>query len=430
MPTVQTPKKSPCLVLAFLWLCLGIATESCAQVPLPHDIVLTPPSANVPADIAIFAGAWGGDGWSGTLPHVLVVEQVKSDGTAEAVYAWGNNRNGTVKAGWSRDSGLISNGKLHFDFPNGAVVDYTVSKDGTLFGRYVFRKTPSYVCLTRIAGHDATTIIAAAAKPVPLLWEEISIPEHSKVGETAGKTLALQAILFRTPLTGHRPVIIFNHGSTGGGIMPANMFPSFARRNNAARTFLALGYTVVLPMRKGFGKSDGPMIEEQPSSTTTQDVQLNSAVEDLDAVVKYMETQPYVDPAHIVVGGQSRGGMLAVAYAGRYPDKVAGVINFSGGWWGERAPTADFNLLQFGQAGRTASIPMLWLYADHDTLYSLAYIERGFATFRAAGGNGQLFEVSDLPGNGHLLVSWPDKWQNVATAYLKNLEKSAEPAGH
>jgi pimeloyl-ACP methyl ester carboxylesterase len=430
MPTVQTPKKSPGLVLTFFWLCLGITTESYAQVPLPHDIVLTPPSANVPADIAIFAGAWGGDGWGGTLPHVLVVEQVKSDGTAEAVYAWGNNTNGTMKAGWSRDSGLISNGKLHFDFSNGAVVDYTVNKDGTLFGRYVLREMPSYVRLSRIAGHDATTIIAAAAKPIPLLWEDIHIPEHSKVGETAGKTLALQAILYRTSLTGRQPVIVFNHGSTGGGIMPATMFPELAKTSSAARTFLSLGYTVVLPMRKGFGKSEGPMIEEQPSSTTTQDVQLNSAVEDLDAVVKYMETQPYVDPAHIVVGGQSRGGMLAVVYAGRHPDKVAGVINFSGGWWGEHMPTADFNLLQFCQAGRTATIPMLWLYADHDTYYSLPYIERGFAAFRAAGGNGQLFKVHDLPGNGHFLFFWPDKWQDVAATYLKNLEKSAEQVGH
>jgi pimeloyl-ACP methyl ester carboxylesterase len=428
--TKISAKKTPCLVLALIGLCLGIATESYPQVPLPDDIVLTPPSANVPADIAIFAGAWGGDAWGGTLPHVLVVERVNSDGTAEAVYAYGNNTNGTIKAGWRRYTGIISNGRLHFVFPSGPVIDYTVNKDGSLFGRYVFREMPSYVRLTRIAGNDATTVIAAAAKPIKTAWEEISIPEDSKVGETTGKTLALQAILFRTPLTGRRPVIIFNHGSTGPGIIPANMFPDFARKNNAARTFLSLGYTVVLPMRKGFGKSEGPIIEEQPGSTTTQDVQLNSAVEDLDAVVDYMKAQPYVDPTRIIVAGQSRGGMLAVVYAGRHPDKVDGVINFSGGWWAERVPTADFNVLQFGQAGRTATIPMLWLYADHDTLYSLAYIEQAFAAFRAAGGNGQLFEVRDLPGNGHFLSAWPDKWQDVAATYLKNLEKSAGQAGH
>jgi dienelactone hydrolase len=428
--TTISAKKSPDLVLAFLWLCLGLTTESYAQVPLPHDIVLTPPSADVPPDMAIFAGAWGGDAWSGTIPHVLVVEQVKSDGSAEAVYAWGNDTSGPMKAGWGRHTGLISNGKLHFDLPYGAVVDYTVNKDGTLFGRYVSREMPFYVRLTHIAGHDATTVIAAAAKPIKTAWEEISIPEHSKVGETAGKTLALQAILYRTPLTGRRPVVIFNHGSTGGGIIPATIFPDFARKNNATRTFLSLGYTVVLPMRKGFGKSEGPMIEEQPGPTTTQDVQLDSAVEDLDAVVEYIRMQPYADPAQIIVSGQSHGGILAVVYAGRHSDKVAGVINFSGGWWGENTLPADFNMLQFCQAGRTAKIPMLWLYADHDTYYSLAYIERGFAAFRAAGGNGQLFEVHDLPGNGHFLFSWPEKWQDVAATYLKNLEKSAGPVGN
>lgn len=45
-----------------------------------------------------------------------------------------------------------------------------------------------------------------------------------------------------------------------------------------------------------------------------------------------MRIAPWVDPARIVVAQWSRGGFLSVIYAARYPDKVAGVINFSGGW--------------------------------------------------------------------------------------------------
>jgi dipeptidyl aminopeptidase/acylaminoacyl peptidase len=48
-----------------------------------------------------------------------------------------------------------------------------------------------------------------------------------------------------------------------------------------------------------------------------------------------MRAEPWVDPARIIVAGWSRGGGLPAVYAARHPDKVAGVINFSGGWWSE-----------------------------------------------------------------------------------------------
>jgi pimeloyl-ACP methyl ester carboxylesterase len=128
-----------------------------------------------------------------------------------------------------------------------------------------------------------------------------------------------------------------------------------------------------------------------------------------------------VDTNKIVVAGVSRGGLLSVAYAGRYPTNVAGVINFSGGWFGERMPTADFNFETFAQAGRDAKVPMLWLYADHDSFYSLKFDERQFSKFRNAGGRGEFLEVRDLPGEGHLLFLWVDRWRHKVTGYLKGL---------
>jgi pimeloyl-ACP methyl ester carboxylesterase len=111
-----------------------------------------------------------------------------------------------------------------------------------------------------------------------------------------------------------------------------------------------------------------------------------------------------------------------VIYAGRHPEKVTGVLNFSGGWWGEHMPTADFNLTQFRQAGRLAKVPMLWLYAAHDSYYSLSYTEGNFQEFLNAGGKGRLFEVPDIQGEGHFLMNWPEKWTDAATAYLENIE--------
>lgn len=413
-------KTSVGITLTLSAACSRPATETSPQILLPSDLAMPSIAVDVPAEVAAFGGVWGGDGWQGLLPHVLVVERINSDGTAEVVYALGDSSNGKIKGSWSRHIGTISGGGLHFIFPNGAVVDYVMNGDGTLLGRYVMEGRPSYVRLSRIAGADAKAIIAAAAKPYAPLWTEIRIPEHSAIGEAAGKTVTLQAMLYRTSLPGRRPLIVFNHGSTGGGIVPASTMPQYL--NGAIpRVFLSLGYNVVEPLRKGFGRSDGPMMEEPPAHNA-QEAQLDSAIEDLDAVVEFMKTQPSVDPAHIIVVGQSRGGMLAVAYAGRHPDKIAGVINFSGGWWGEHMPTADFNVMQFSQAGRATKAPMLWLYADHDTYYSLAYIEHAFEEFRDSGGNGALVEVHDLVGNGHFLSEWPEKWQDTTVAFLKKIQ--------
>jgi dienelactone hydrolase len=226
----------------------------------------------------------------------------------------------------------------------------------------------------------------------------------------------LQTTLYRLPSPEPHPVVIINHGSTGPGVVPVS---EVYRAGNEASFYRSLGYIVVVPMRKGRGASDGTFFEESED----QAVELDSAIEDLNAVVEFMTKQPDVDPTRIVVTGVSRGGLLAVAYAERYPTNVIGVINFSGGWWGEHTPNADFNFEEFRKAGRNAKIPMLWLYADHDSYYSLDFVEREFAVFRSAGGRGDLFEVRDLPGEGHFLCAWLDRWQVKVTDYLKEINK-------
>jgi dienelactone hydrolase len=134
-----------------------------------------------------------------------------------------------------------------------------------------------------------------------------------------------------------------------------------------------------------------------------------------------MRTQSDVDPKRIILTGVSRGGLLSVAYASRYPDDVIGVVNFSGGWFGEGTAVSDYNFKVFEKAGHDAKIPMLWLYADHDSYYSLNYVESEFSKYREAGGRGELVEVRDLPGEGHLLCLWMDRWQDKVAAYLNGL---------
>jgi dienelactone hydrolase len=262
-------------------------------------------------------------------------------------------------------------------------------------------------------------ILRMASQPSAQPWNEIRIPEQPA---GAADPITLQATLYPLSQPGRHPAIIFNHGSTGNGRISAAYV---LRALNEALTFQQLGFVVVVPMRKGRGSSCGNFVEEQPGISAG--AQLAAAVEDLDATVEYLRAQAYIDPARIVVAGQSRGGFLAVVYAGLHPEKIAGVINFSGGWWGERAPDAEFNFSQLSMAGRKAHVPMLWLYAAHDSFYSLAFSDQMFARYRASGGQGTMFEQHELPGDGHFLSSWPEQWRPAVARYLGelNLQETA-----
>jgi hypothetical protein len=86
-----------------------------------------------------------------------------------------------------------------------------------------------------------------------------------------------------------------------------------------------------------------------------------------------------------MIGGASRGGMLVVVYAGRHSEAVRGVINFVGGWMGERY-VPDVHGRSFSAAARTATVPMLWLYAEHGRYCWASAIKRDRAAFEQAGG--------------------------------------------
>lgn len=401
-------------------LCWLVGPMAFAQIPLPDDLALTPPGDSVPADIAAFAGGWGFDAWGGILSHVLVVERVGADGSAEVVYAIGKAPKWGIEPAWRRMTGHIAGGSLHLAGTNGVQIDYELNADGRLHGRYVTTEGwPVYVELSRVSPATPEVIRAAAATPYEAPWEEIWIPERSALLEPGDYPITLQASLYRSPLPGRRPLIIFNHGSTDGTTPEAVL-----RSRDEARVFAALGYSVVAPMRKGRGRSEGPYLEGQGRNW---DSQVASGIEDIDAVVTAMRARPDIDADHIVLVGQSRGGFLAVLYAGRHPANVRGVVNFVGGWWGDSwfhmdvTEFAAFNTTQFAEAGATARVPMLWLYGENDPYYSRAHIERNFAAFRETGGRGRLIVFDGVRNSGHALLAWPDKWRAAVADYLAAL---------
>src|ERR1700761_4838431 len=89
-------------VLFFAWYRIA-----CAQVPLPTDLSIKSPAADVPAEDAAFSGAWGDGAWDGSTPTALVVEQVNENGAAKVIYARGATEYPKIAAHWLRLTGRI-----------------------------------------------------------------------------------------------------------------------------------------------------------------------------------------------------------------------------------------------------------------------------------------------------------------------------------
>ncbi len=329
------------------------------SVPMPADLRIVPPGPDVPPDLARFSGAWGNGAWGGIGPVALAVERVGPDGSAEVVYAFGACEQFGFEAHWSRARGRVADGRLRLDQGAGFLTEFAPGDGGVLVGRFVPPQGyQARVWLDRVPGRTAAMVAATLALPRRPPWEELRVPVRSAVGATAGQVLQLQAFHYPTRLPGRQPLVVLNHGSTDGEAPGVRCIHPFEPE---ARFFLGRGCSGLALMRKGRGHSDGPVLEEA-GGVESEDAQLDSAVEDLHAAVAFMGDQSHVDAARVVVGGQSRGGLLSVAYAGRHPRQVAAVVTFAGGWWGEGWDRNGFNRRQAALAGSGATAPMLWLY--------------------------------------------------------------------
>lgn len=250
-----------------------------------------------------------------------------------------------------------------------------------------------------------------------------------------GRSVRLATKIHKPAGDGPFPTLIFHHGSTGNGRNPA-IFDHFFDPVPLAQWFVQRGWVVALPSRRGRGGSEGHYdegfhIPRESGYSCEPSLSLpgaERALRDIDGATDAILALPFVDRSRVVVGGQSRGGILAVAWAGRHPEKVRAVINFVGGWMGSgcaNAATINGQLFTKGAAFRT---DMLWLYGDNDPYYSLSHSRGNFATFQTAGGKGAFHEIPPPQGrDGHSIVFFPNLWSDLVGAYLRSQNLPIQP---
>ena len=122
------------------------ASIICAEIPLPKDISISPPSSDLKKEVAAFSGKWVGN-WSGVLDAIFIVEQIGPE-TAKVIYALGNAPQWNVSAGYQRFDAKVAQkdvATIEFVTPSGTT--FTV-KSGNDF---------STIRLTRVSRNGSET---------------------------------------------------------------------------------------------------------------------------------------------------------------------------------------------------------------------------------------------------------------------------------
>ena len=385
-------------------------------VPLPAKFDLEAPARDVPPEMARFHGAWIGT-WHDDR-HILVVERITRDGHANVVFAqsdsafYGSNRE------WWRDKAEIVDGVLTmtgfrifryaFDGPDRLYLSATM-KNGAVTSGMLVRTDP--------------VRLAAGERPSEWPWpgERVTVPHLTVRTPDGTRPIMLEATFYPPAGADPAPLAILTHGSDVG----RNQLRSWSF-STEAHWLRDNGFAVLVLMRRGRGKSEGINGEEdfgREHDGGLIDVSsgVAQAVEDLESAIAYGRTLPSVRAGPVLLAGQSRGGFLAMHYAGLKPGAVMGVVNFCGGWY----PYGPVTTPYYTNAGRGAAnrVPQLWLYADNDRLYPEALIREYHQAFATAGGSVRFELLHGVPGDGHLLRLYPDRWRPIADAFLSSFKR-------
>jgi dienelactone hydrolase len=163
--------------------------------------------------------------------------------------------------------------------------------------------------------------------------------------------------------------------------------------------WLAKGYAVVAPVRPGYGITGGADDESSGAGYAANGQCIRSphparaaqaAASAQRHALDWVRQQPWARTDHIVLEGQSVGGLTTVALCASNPPGVVGCINFSGGAGGDPlhapgkmcAPEKMTQLMR--EYGRTTAAPSIWLYAPNDLYWGSEPPKQWHAAFNVA----------------------------------------------
>lgn len=232
-------------------------------------------------------------------------------------------------------------------------------------------------------------------------------------------TIELSARLFTPPGPGPFALVVINHGKAPGNAHLQKDQPYYFQ----AREFVKRGYAVLVPTREGFGSSGGNYRSVRCDAGQTGERQ----ADDIELAIDYARTLPYLDTHHIVVIGQSVGGLATLALGKRHPPGVVGLIDMAGGIRFEQcAGWQQSDIAAFADYGAQSRIPVLMMYGDNDAYWGPGPdLPRSlYQAYHDAGGNAQFVDYGEFKHNSHSTFSDPEGmplWEPSFRAFFASL---------
>lgn len=243
---------------------------------------------------------------------------------------------------------------------------------------------------------------AASGRLDAALREEV----HHVAVASAGATIVVTS--FRPPGSGPFPWIVLSHGTAT--TREANRALGRYRPLHPVREWVARGYAVLVPVRRGYGASGGDRLGDGYGSCAKPDFRRagEGAAADLLATVAWARSQPDLDAKSWLLVGQSAGGFASIYAASRQPEGLVAVLAFAPGRGGNPdtrpgEPCASAELARlFAELAPRIEVPVLWFYAENDQFIGPRVQKLWFESFRSAGGRGEYVMIPPFPAaRGH-----------------------------
>ncbi|MGY4344451.1 dienelactone hydrolase [Bradyrhizobium sp. GM7.3] len=246
--------------------------------------------------------------------------------------------------------------------------------------------------------------------------------------------LPVLAFLVRPVGDGPFPLVVMNHGIS----LEANqrtMFPAIEYRD-AARWFARRGYVVISPIRYGASSLDdkdqglyGAVFAHVGSCDNPNFRGPGLAIATLNEwVIDYMSKKKMIQPGKVIVVGQSGGGWGSIALGSLNPSSVQAIITFAAGRGGRVDGKPNNNcapdklVAATSEFGRTARVPMLWIYAENDSYFGPELTMRMHQAFVEAGGNADYRMLPSFGTDGHFMIDFADAvpiWSPLVSQFLE-----------
>lgn len=142
-----------------------------------------------------------------------------------------------------------------------------------------------------VSGNQSNVLSGEVKVSKGMTEEEVKIPMELK-SVFGTKTINLSGSIYRPDLEGRFPLLVLNHGT------PRNEYErkNIVKFKDPSKVFVKKGFVVVVPMRRGFGTSEGDYAESSGKCDNADyDIVAKEVVKDIKATVEFMRKKPYVD---------------------------------------------------------------------------------------------------------------------------------------